>query len=41
MSILLDTDASSNPQAHLDELSLRVSVWFIAVAALTLSLIHI
>jgi sec-independent protein translocase protein TatC len=36
MSILLDTDASSNPQTHLDELSLRVSVWFIAVAALTL-----
>lgn len=36
MSILLDADTATNPQDHLDELTLRVSVWFVAVGMLTL-----
>lgn len=36
MSILLDSDATTHPQTHLDELSLRVTVWFLVTAVLTL-----
>jgi len=36
MSILLDADTATKPQEHFDELSLRVSVWFIAVGMATL-----